>query len=84
MNDIGGSQLQRLHIFTLRKIYSPCINILKVIRQFDEEVRMHPIREYINCGSNCVVYVVECTACTLQYVSCSIRPLHARIAEHYK
>lgn len=42
------------------------------------------IRDYMNCGTNNVVYSVECTSCNLQYVGCTARPLRTWIGEHYQ
>lgn len=41
------------------------------------------IRDYINCGTNNVVYSIECTFYNLQYVGCTTRSLRTRISEHY-
>lgn len=35
--------------------------------------------DYINCDSYNVVYAVECTLCTLQYMDCTKRPLRTRV-----
>lgn len=41
-----------------------------------------PSKQYINCNSKSVVYVIQCSACSLQYVGCTIRPLRVRISKH--
>lgn len=44
--------------------------------------KTYAIKQYINCSSKSVVYVIQCSACNLQYVGCTIRPLRVRISEH--
>ena len=43
----------------------------------------YPIRDFISCHTEGVVYVLQCT-CNLQYVGRTKRPLMVRIKEHIK
>lgn len=45
--------------------------------------KTYTLKHFINCSSKSVVYVVECSACQIQYVGCTIRHLRIRVSEHY-
>ncbi|OCT80480.1 hypothetical protein XELAEV_18027292mg [Xenopus laevis] len=40
------------------------------------------IRNYINCNTRAVVYLITCKKCRIQYVGCTMRNLKTRIREH--
>lgn len=42
----------------------------------------YKIKQYINCDTKSVVYLVTCQMCKVQYVGCTMRKLRNRIAEH--
>lgn len=42
------------------------------------------IRDLNYCGTNNVIYAVECTFCKLQYIGCTMLPLKTCISEHYQ
>lgn len=43
----------------------------------------HPFKQYINCGTTYVIYVIQCTSCHVQYVGCTTRPLRTKVGEQY-
>lgn len=45
--------------------------------------RSHTLWNYINCNSEMVIYVTECSICQLQYIGCTIFNLRVRISKHY-
>lgn len=40
------------------------------------------IKLFINCNTKCVVYLVSCVLCNIQYVGCTTSPLKIRIRRH--
>ena len=40
------------------------------------------LRQYINCNTTFVVYVITCRDCNLQYVGCTTNELNVRIRKH--
>lgn len=40
------------------------------------------IKNYINCSSTHIIYVINCNACRLQYVGCTIGKMKTHINEH--
>lgn len=44
--------------------------------------RVYSRKNYINCHSKHVIYVIKCKACQMQYVGCTIHSLRVRISEN--
>ncbi|OCT72372.1 hypothetical protein XELAEV_18035350mg [Xenopus laevis] len=57
---------------------------LKTSKEFNSTVtkNVYRIKQYINCCSKGIVYLITCTKCGKQYVGCTIRSLKERIREH--
>lgn len=43
---------------------------------------IYPICCYIKCNTKCIIYLVTCTSCRIQYVGCTMTPLKVRIRRH--
>lgn len=41
-----------------------------------------PIKQYINCHSNWIVYLISCNICKMQYVGCTKQKLKERFRRH--
>ncbi|OCT87659.1 hypothetical protein XELAEV_18021356mg [Xenopus laevis] len=58
--------------------------VLKKSTQFTSSVTQetYQIRNYINCNTQSVIYLLTCMKCSKQYVGCTMRRLKERIREH--
>ena len=61
--------------------YCPLIGAGKVIRSCSSG-RNFFIKQYINCNTKFVVYVITCNICNVQYVGRTIRRLRDRLSDH--
>lgn len=43
----------------------------------------YSLRNYINCNSKMVIYIIECSTYQLQYIGCTIQNVRVRISEHF-
>ncbi|OCT94642.1 hypothetical protein XELAEV_18012324mg [Xenopus laevis] len=57
---------------------------MKISKEFKSTVTntSFKIRDYINCNTSTVVYLLTCLKCQKQYVGCTSRTLKERIREH--
>ncbi|OCT96155.1 hypothetical protein XELAEV_18013838mg [Xenopus laevis] len=57
---------------------------MKISKEFKSTVTntSFKIRDYINCNTSTVVYLITCLKCQKQYVGCTSRTLKERIREH--
>ncbi|OCT58568.1 hypothetical protein XELAEV_18002002mg [Xenopus laevis] len=44
--------------------------------------RVYKIKDFINCNSSFVIYLLICTKCNIQYVGCTSRKFKCRMREH--
>ncbi|OCT95527.1 hypothetical protein XELAEV_18013213mg [Xenopus laevis] len=57
---------------------------MKISKEFKSTVTntSFKIRDYINCNTSTVVYLITCLKCQKQYVGCTSKTLKERIREH--
>lgn len=52
----------------------PCVNNTQFFC-YSSNGTTHKIHSFINCNTKFVIYLITCTACSIQYVGCTTNPL---------